>query len=89
MSGQIVFTVLARSSTNEPNRLIAASVGLASPVDNTHKNERRVLKVEHRSPRDYAHSQWGIRPSPLLYVLGIASGNLNSFTSYELGFNRS
>ena len=34
MSGQVVFTVLARSSTNEPNRLIAASVGLASPVDN-------------------------------------------------------
>ena len=34
MSGQIVFTVLARSSTNEPNRLIAASVGLASPADN-------------------------------------------------------
>jgi hypothetical protein len=26
MPGQIVFTVLARSSTNEPNRLIAASV---------------------------------------------------------------
>lgn len=35
MSGQIVFTVLARSATNEPNRLIAASVGLASPADNT------------------------------------------------------
>jgi arginine decarboxylase len=35
MPGQIVFTVLARSSTNEPNRLIAASVGLASPADNT------------------------------------------------------
>ena len=35
MSGQIVFTVLARSSTNEPNRLIAASVGIASPADNT------------------------------------------------------
>ena len=34
MPGQIVFTVLARSSTNEPNRLIAASVGLASPADN-------------------------------------------------------
>src|ERR1044071_10089555 len=34
-SGQIVFTVLARSATNEPNRLIAASVGLASPADNT------------------------------------------------------
>jgi arginine decarboxylase len=35
MSGQIVFIVLARSSTNEPNRLIAASVGLARPADDT------------------------------------------------------
>jgi arginine decarboxylase len=33
--GQIVFTVMARSSTNEPNRLIAASIGLARPVDDT------------------------------------------------------
>ncbi|HEX9678006.1 pyruvoyl-dependent arginine decarboxylase [Nitrososphaera sp.] len=32
-SGQIVFAVMARSATNEPNRLIAASVGLARPVD--------------------------------------------------------
>ena len=31
--GQIVFTVLARSATNEPNRLIAASIGLARSVD--------------------------------------------------------
>ena len=31
--GQIVFTVMARSSTNEPNRLIAASIGLARPAD--------------------------------------------------------
>ncbi len=29
--GQIVFTVMARSATNEPNRLIAASIGLARP----------------------------------------------------------
>jgi arginine decarboxylase len=34
--GQIVFCVMARNSTNEPNRLIAASVGLAQPADNTH-----------------------------------------------------
>src|ERR687897_1428096 len=32
MPGQIVFTILARSSTNEPNRLIAASIGLARPA---------------------------------------------------------
>ena len=31
--GQITFTVMARSATNEPNRLIAASIGLARPVD--------------------------------------------------------
>lgn len=31
--GQIVYVVLAESSTNEPNRLIAASIGLAIPKD--------------------------------------------------------
>lgn len=35
LPGQIVFSVMARSSTNEPNRLIAASVGLARPSDDT------------------------------------------------------
>jgi len=31
--GQIVFVVMARNSTNEPNRLIAASIGYAWPAD--------------------------------------------------------
>lgn len=31
--GQIVHVVLAESSTNEPNRLIAASIGMAIPRD--------------------------------------------------------
>lgn len=31
--GQITFCVMARNDTNEPNRLIAASVGLAVPAD--------------------------------------------------------
>lgn len=31
--GQIVFCVLARSETNEPNRLISAAIGLARPSD--------------------------------------------------------
>src|SRR4029078_8037299 len=34
LSGQVVFTIMARSETNEPNRLIAASIGLARPADN-------------------------------------------------------
>ena len=32
--GQIVYVVISRNSTNEPNRLIAASVGCAIPADN-------------------------------------------------------
>lgn len=34
--GQILFTVLAESSTNEPSRLVAASIGLAIPSDPAH-----------------------------------------------------
>jgi arginine decarboxylase len=33
MPGQVVFAIMARSATNEPNRLIAASIGLARPAD--------------------------------------------------------
>lgn len=31
--GQIAFVVMARNATNEPNRLIAASIGVAQPAD--------------------------------------------------------
>jgi arginine decarboxylase len=31
--GQIVFVVMARNATNEPNRLIASSIGVAQPSD--------------------------------------------------------
>ena len=34
-SGQILFLVLARNSTNEPHRLLAASIGVAMPKDET------------------------------------------------------
>ncbi len=33
--GQVTFAVMARSATNEPNRLIAASIGLARPADDS------------------------------------------------------
>ena len=35
MPGQIVYWVVSRNSTNEPNRLIASSVGCALPADPT------------------------------------------------------
>jgi arginine decarboxylase len=31
--GQIMYAVMARNATNEPNRLIAASIGVAQPAD--------------------------------------------------------
>jgi arginine decarboxylase len=34
--GEVVFCVMARNETNEPNRLLAASIGLALPADPTH-----------------------------------------------------
>jgi len=34
--GQVLFTVLAESATNEPSRLVAASIGLALPADPSH-----------------------------------------------------
>jgi arginine decarboxylase len=34
--GQVVFAVLAEASTNEPSRMVAASIGLAIPTDPNH-----------------------------------------------------
>ncbi len=34
--GQVTFTVLAQADTCEPNRMVAASVGLAAPADKDH-----------------------------------------------------
>ncbi|MGH7571618.1 MAG: pyruvoyl-dependent arginine decarboxylase [Gemmatimonadota bacterium] len=33
LPGQVLYTVIAESATNEPNRLIAASIGMAIPRD--------------------------------------------------------
>jgi len=36
LPGQVLFTVVAESSTNEPSRLVSASIGLAMPSDVSH-----------------------------------------------------
>jgi arginine decarboxylase len=35
-TGQILYCVISENSANEPNRLLAASIGLARPADHTH-----------------------------------------------------
>jgi len=42
--GEIVFVVLARNATNEPNRLVAASIGCAIPAD---ENQYGYLSEHH------------------------------------------
>lgn len=42
--GQIVYCVMARNDTNEPNRLISASIGLAVPKEN---NQHGYLSEHH------------------------------------------
>ncbi len=34
--GQIIYCVMARNETNEPNRLISAAIGIATPKDSSH-----------------------------------------------------
>lgn len=56
-SGQITFAVMARNSTNEPNRLIAASIGVAVPADNTqygYLSEHHPYGVKEKISGDYA-----------------------------------
>ncbi len=55
--GQITFTVMARNSTNEPNRLVASSIGVAIPSDNTqygYLSEHHPYGVKEKISGDYA-----------------------------------
>ncbi len=55
--GQIVFSVMSRSETHEPNRLMSASVGLAIPNDRTqygYLSEHQSFGQTGRISGDYA-----------------------------------
>ena len=56
-AGQITFAVMARNSTNEPNRLIAASIGAAIPADKSnygYLSEYHPFGVKEKIASDYA-----------------------------------
>lgn len=55
--GQIVFSVMSRNETNEPNRLVSASVGLAIPNDRSqygYLSEHTAFGQTERISGDYA-----------------------------------
>ncbi|MDI6730490.1 MAG: arginine decarboxylase, pyruvoyl-dependent [Candidatus Altarchaeum sp.] len=71
MPGQIVFVVMSRNSSNEPNRMIATSVGCAVPTERTsygYLSEHHSFGQTDESAGDYAED---LAASMLASTLGI------------------
>ncbi len=69
--GQVVFCVLYDEATEEPNRLVAASVGLALPRDHSHHgylSEHKSFGQTERQAGDYAED---LAAEMLATVLGV------------------
>jgi len=69
--GEIVFLVLARNGTNEPNRLIAASIGCAIPANNKkhgYLSEHHPHGETREKAGDYAED---LAASMLATILGL------------------
>ncbi|MFA6269329.1 MAG: arginine decarboxylase, pyruvoyl-dependent [archaeon] len=78
--GEIVYCVMARTETNEPNRLISASVGLAVPKDSDsygYLSEHHGYGETDEKSGDYAED---LAASMLATTLGI---EFNSQTDWE------
>jgi arginine decarboxylase len=69
--GQILFAVYSKNETNEPNRLIAASVGLAIPKDTNlygYLSEHHSFGENSKSAGDYAED---LAAEMLATILGV------------------
>lgn len=69
--GEIVFVVMARNATNEPNRLLAASIGCAFPADSNqygYLSEHHSFGETEEKAGDYAED---LAASMLATTLGI------------------
>src|SRR3989441_371106 len=69
--GQVVFAVIAESSTNEPSRLVAASIGVAMPADPSHHgyiSEHHSYGQNEVTSGEYAED---LAASMLATVLGV------------------
>lgn len=69
--GEVIFVVYARNETNEPNRLIAASVGVAIPADfaqHGYLSEHQSFGENDEKAGDYAED---LAASMLATTLGI------------------
>lgn len=70
--GEIVFCVMARNDTNEPNRLISAAIGLAVPKDRNHHgylSEHHMFGEKGEKSGEYAED---LAATMLATTLGIS-----------------
>jgi arginine decarboxylase len=69
--GQIIYAVMARNSSNEPHRLLSASIGLAIPTDRSHYgyiSEHHEFGQNAKQAGDYAED---LAATMLASTLGI------------------
>ena len=69
--GQVVFTVMSSNATNEPNRLVSASVGIAIPNDTSQYGylaEHKAFGQTYKKAGDYAED---LAANMLATTLGI------------------
>lgn len=69
--GEVAFVVMARAETNEPNRLVASSIGLATPADKEafgYLSEHHAFGMTAKKAGDYAED---LAASMLASTLGI------------------
>jgi len=88
-AGQITFTVMARNSTNEPNRLIAASIGVAIPADGHHYgylSEYHPFGVKEKIAGDYAED---LAAQMLATTLGVEFDSETNWNEREQVFKMS
>ena len=70
--GQIVFVVMARAASNEPNRLLTASIGCAIPADKKmygYLSEHHTYGMTEKKAADYSED---LAASMLASTLGIS-----------------
>jgi len=88
-AGQITFTVMARNATNEPNRLIASSIGVAIPADGKHYgylSEYHPYGVKEKIAGDYAED---LAAQMLATTLGVEFDSETDWNEREQVFKMS
>jgi arginine decarboxylase len=88
-SGQITFVVMARNATNEPNRLIASSVGVAIPADGNnygYLSEYHPFGVKEKIAGDYAED---LAAQMLATTLGVEFDSETAWNEREQVFKMS